>query len=253
LLQSAAHASDWLNCFPVEVDLPFSSQMWQYLLRWRLGLPLVEAALPPGCKCPKCFQLLDPDGDHFLSCAALGTYQRHNAIRDNLVALYREGGYDVEVEVSLPNSSDRQDVFVHALENGVPTAIDVSAVHALQLSSNLAEACNGTAMAVTIQRKLQQYQAPCKAAGWNFRTAIAETTGAWSKDTHTLLHRLSLRMGMRNGTAAEVESQRLWHRLSLALVFGVAQQLSRGTEVLQRVRELDTALSTISSPAGTQP
>ena len=94
LLFAGTRASDWLNCTPT--DTTFTSAQWQTMMRWRLGLPLLDVTLPVDAKCPKCYLPVDLCGDHFLSCSALGTYRRHNGVRDVLADLFQGAEYDFE-------------------------------------------------------------------------------------------------------------------------------------------------------------
>lgn len=238
-LTAVPHAGDWLNCPPSDTETLFSSQQWQYLLKWRLGLPLADVVLPVDAKCPKCFKSLDIYGDHILGCTALGIYQRHNEVRDTLANLYRGAGYEVETEVCLPQSDDRPaDVFIHALEDGTAAAVDVSIVHPLQASSSMAEVASGTTMAAAVQKKQNMYKDRCRAVGWEFHAVVGETTGAWSKETHALLFKLTARMSMQGGASATAGVGLAWYKMASALSHGVAKQLSRGVDAITQVAAL---------------
>ena len=78
-LLASSHGSEWLQITPnYLLGTCFPSAQWQLLLRWRTG-----TLLAPGVgQCPGCRGCLDPLGDHALSCAALGSYRRHNFLRD---------------------------------------------------------------------------------------------------------------------------------------------------------------------------
>ena len=120
----------------------FSSHAWQLCLRSRLGLqlgePIESGAIPrlcPGCQVP-----MDNMGDHALCCPKLGTYARHNDLRNQFTTLCMEIGLRVEMEVSPPGTSSRPaDVLLHGLDTSTPLAVDFSVVHPLQMSQNLAE------------------------------------------------------------------------------------------------------------------
>ena len=230
--------------------MPFSSPQWQSLLRWRLGVSLLDIPLPVGTKCPKCFSPLEPYGDHFLSCTALGTYQRHNAVRDAVAELYQQAGFDVEREVALPTSEDRPaDVFVHGLLAGTSAAVDVSVTHPLHSSCNLAEACNGTALAAVVDRKKRMYQDRCTLAGWHFYAIVAETTGAWSKDAHHLMYQLTSKLSMQKGAPACDVGTQAWYKLSSALALGISRQLASGIHACQQLLDQSEVLRGRSSAA----
>ena len=85
----------------------FSSQAWQLCLRSRLGLQLGEPTENGGVPklCPGYQVPMDNRGDHALCCSKLGTYARHNNLRNRFATLCSEIGLRVELEVSPPGTS----------------------------------------------------------------------------------------------------------------------------------------------------
>ena len=108
-------------------------------------------------------------GDHYLCCAKLGTYARHNDLRNQFAALCSEVGLRAELEVSPPGTLSRPaDVLLHGLGSDSPLAVDFSVVHPMQLYNDLAEVHPGKLAKAAEKRKTREQFAVCNKAGWGF-------------------------------------------------------------------------------------
>ena len=85
--------------------------------------------LGPNHVCQGCQQLLDPSGDHAVSCTSSGLCARHTRLRDALPAECTLAGLPSEGETQIPYSNIRPaDTLVHPPYHPSSTAVDVSAV-----------------------------------------------------------------------------------------------------------------------------
>jgi hypothetical protein len=135
-LQSGAHSGAWLVSLPLAQHCisAFSPSEWRVLLRFRCGVPLV-----PRARCGGCDTVMDPFGDHALSCASCGRYARHNRLRQAVAFEYQQAGQAYRVEVGLPGLLSRPaDILAVEPEEASPSAVDVSVVHPLRPSAALA-------------------------------------------------------------------------------------------------------------------
>ena len=93
-------------------------------------------------------------GEYAFCCSKLGTYARHNDLRNQFAILCSEIGLIVELEVSPPGTSSQPaDVLLHGLDSSAPLAVDFSVVHPLT----------------------RQQFVMCHKAGWEFCPFIVET------------------------------------------------------------------------------
>ena len=136
-LFSAPHSGAWLTALPnSSCGTLFSPRHFQLLLKWRLGLPLMPLPLT---RCAACGNPSDCFGDHALCCASLGIYTRHNLVRDCIADLALSCGLVARVE-QRPESSPLRlaDVLIDRFLDGHSAALDVSVVHPLHPTCNLA-------------------------------------------------------------------------------------------------------------------
>ena len=78
---------------------------------------------------------MDRFGDHTLSCAAAGRYQRHNRLRNCLFRLGEEAGWSPQLEVQAPGTHSRPtDVLFHS-PGHKPLSVGVTVVHPLRPSN----------------------------------------------------------------------------------------------------------------------
>ena len=223
-LQSGAHSGAWVTCLPVErySISGFSPSEWRVLLRFRCGIPIMPLA-----RCGGCSTLLDPFGDHALSCAACG---RHNRLRQALAFEYEQAGLPCRIEVHLPGLlSRRADILAVEPEEVSPAASDVSVVHPLRPSAApaaSAEVSPGAAAAAREADKLAFAGGACAAAGWRLVPICAETTGAWGPSAKRAIRRL-IRLQGGLGEPLAALAPVVWRRLAVAVAKGVAQCLLR--------------------------
>ena len=101
-LNATPFSSQWL-VEPLASNLSslneLSSSEWQDLLRYRLGLPLMQDSV-----CRACSGHSDSLGDHALSCASCGRYARHNALQEVLADELRKAGFTVTTEDQVPHT-----------------------------------------------------------------------------------------------------------------------------------------------------
>ena len=151
-LQCAPNAGLWLTARPGTGGGPdFAAEEWQALLRFRVG-----ADISLTNTCAGCHSAMDSLGDHAACCSATGLYKRHNRVRNCLLLLGREAGWNPElevtgwnpeVEVSLPAPDPGggrahprpADVLFRTAESR-PLAVDVTVVHPLRPSKKIAVA-----------------------------------------------------------------------------------------------------------------
>ena len=70
----------WMTAPPVlALGLKFGSREYRLLLRWRLGVPLLNED-SSGVKCPQCGCSVDIYRDHAVSCGRNGPCLRHRAL-----------------------------------------------------------------------------------------------------------------------------------------------------------------------------
>ena len=76
-------------------------------------------------------------------------------------------GLRAELEVNPPGTLSRPaDVLLHGLGSDSPLAVDLSVVHPLQLSNDLAEVHPGKLAKAAEKRKTREQFAVCNKAGW---------------------------------------------------------------------------------------
>ena len=127
----------------------------------------------------------------------------------------------------IPDSRIRPaDILVHPPDHPSPTAVDVSVVHPLQLSSPSAEEAPGAFAAAREQEKALHH-ASCAAAGWSFTPVAVEVTGAWGPSAQKFVRMLISRQSMRTGAACGTTAAAVWGRLGAVVAKGVATMLTR--------------------------
>ena len=127
--QTQAHAGAWLQALPsgqMRTEIP--GPEYRALLKWWLGMPIVEG---DAGKCMKCGNDQDNLGDHSVCCTKNHIYRRHNNVRDSVAALVRSAGLSCVVEQHFPDGSNRRpgDVCVPRWSADGPLYLDVSCRH----------------------------------------------------------------------------------------------------------------------------
>jgi hypothetical protein len=223
-LSSGAHAGSWLlSPQPTHPPVKWASSEWQTLLCWRVGVPL---GLPS--KCAACGSSQDAMGDHALCCSSMGTYTRHNFLRDALATELCSLGFPNRTEVCLPGSTlVPADIFIPHLAEDSPTAVDVSVVHPLLPSTSQATVTAGMSAEARAEAKVKSYGEVCRLRSWAYVAVVAETTGSWNQAAQRFIRRISRAHALRSGVDQKTTSAVLWLVLSRAVARAVARQLVR--------------------------
>ena len=149
---------------------------------------------------------MDSSGDHAVFCAATGLAKRHNRIRDCLLLLGRDAGWNPELEVSLTTSDPGGgtlhprpvDVLFRTAESR-PLAVDVTVVQPLRPCNNIV-AVDNCAAAANAENAKSVAQAPgCHRAGSGFIPFALETTGGFGPKATTLFKRICRTASIRSG------------------------------------------------------
>jgi len=219
-LFSGVHSANWLTCTP-RPGIKFTAPQWQSLLRWRLSVPIGFSTL-----CPGCHQSMDRLGDHALSCHALGIYARHNALRDWFHQQFEKVGYRCIKEVPVDSTLQRPaDLLVENFSASGDLAVDVSVVHPLRFSLRPAMETSGRLAHERQEQKNIQYKQLCNSQGWDFTTAVAETTGAWAPQGQQLINKLARLSSMQSGSDIKTTTSSLWLMASACIAHTVSCQL----------------------------
>ena len=229
-LSTGTRAGLWLSTpTPSHPSGKWASGEWQMLLLWRLGSTL---GLPPTCVA--CGACQDIYGDHALCCTSMGTYKRHNHIRDTLALQASAIGLQCRTEVELRGTGlVPADVFIPAMSD-VPTAVDVSVVHPLQPSHHAQAAITtGAAAEARADGKVGMYAEKCRLRSWEYWAVVAETTGAWNQAGQRFMRRLARARALRLGELLTDALTAVWISVCRALAHAVARQLVRARQPIR--------------------
>ena len=131
--QEGPFANGWLQVIPSDGnDTLLSSSDFSLLTRWWLGKGILPQTgqLPA---CPLCSSgVVDPFGDHLVSCAKNGIGARHNLVRDTLFHLCAQADIPVSRERSCEEGSRDADLLLHGWCKGRDAAWDVTIIHPCQ-------------------------------------------------------------------------------------------------------------------------
>ena len=207
----------------------FAAEEWQLLLIFRVIAPVGQYLT-----CAGCHTAIDDAGEHAVCCAATGLAKRHNRVRRTLLHLGREAGWNPELEVSLPapdppGGSVRPipaDVVFRTAESK-PLAIDVTVVHPLRPSRNIAAGDNTTAAAQAELAKSANQTCLCASAGWSFIPFGMETTGGLGPKASSVFKHMCRNISMRSGEPIADVLGRTSASLTVALAKGRAETLCR--------------------------
>ena len=171
---------------------------------------------------------MDPLGDHALSCHSLGTYGRHNDLRNKFAALCQDAGLKVQIEAG-PEGSTRRvgDMVDHGLFE-VPVAVDFVLPHALHPSCDLASVRAGKLAALSNRRKRRDNGPDCARAGWRCMPFAAETFGAWGAGARFLVQRLVRHFSQTQDCSLREAGLQCHGSLGAAVLKAVCRQLERG-------------------------
>jgi len=121
----------WLTPVPCpELGLTFCPPEFQYLLKRRLGLPLIQSPLPIHI-CTKCWDTMDVFGDHAVTCRKNHLHMRHQLVADALAKVLVSAWYRIDMEVAICGKERPADILIHHIDGRKPVAVDITVVHPL--------------------------------------------------------------------------------------------------------------------------
>jgi hypothetical protein len=162
----------------------------------------------------------------------MGTYRRHNTVRDAFVDLATTAGLQCRTSVGLPGTNlVPGDIFLPALSD-VPSAVDVSVVHPLHPSrSTQAAVTTGAAAEARAEEKVALNGGLCEERHWDLWAVVAETTGAWCQSGQRFVRLLARKRALRTGETYRDVLGDTWVAVAHALARAVARQLVRARQV----------------------
>ena len=219
-----SHAGDWLTALPSpSLGLLLKPPEFVAAMRYRLGHHIFSSDGP----CPACRQPSDRLGDHAMNCAWQGErIARHNWLRDELfnTAVAASLGPTREGRALLPGEGGKPaDVFLPHWAQGKDAALDVTVVNPLQGAMvHQAAAVPGHALQAAHKRKLDKSWEPCHRQGITFLPIAVESLGAWHPLAVKEVKKLASAKARHTGEEESVEVNRLFQKLSVALMRGNA-------------------------------
>ena len=240
--QSGELANAWLQASGAQSGL--SDTDFRSLCRFWLGLPLLPGSSSPSPpRCPHCPELLDPFGDHLLSCKSNGIASRHNILRDAFAAVLTSAGIQHAREVMIPLGLGRNspfarerpaDLLLTGWDRGRDLAVDLTVTHPacpslFPLACEKARRHLGQAESAKVTKQGQQ----CCNAGWAFHPAAFSPWGGMGPGAKSLVFEISKRAcADLHGWPRSQRLREIRGALSLALARGVAAQLSSRLKVI---------------------
>ena len=185
-------------------------------------------------------------GDHALNCAAMGSYSRHNALREALFAVATDCGISCRREAAIPDEEGAlrpADILLEPFVDGVVTAVDVSVVNPLHPPFSQAMAQPGLAAETRQLQKVALYKSACAEANWSFVPVVVETTGAWGVVGQKLVGKLVRLLSQHRGINIQASSREVWDRLATVVARHVASQLSRAFPLAHPTPEVEGSAS----------
>ena len=223
-----SHCGDWLNVVPNPgLSLLLQPAEFVVALRYRLGLPVFGDNGP----CPACGRPSDNLGDHALNCAWQGErIARHNHLRDILhdTAVAAALAPTKEGRFLLPGQEGKPaDILIPHWTGGKDTALDVTVINPLQSAEVRGAATTpGHALNTAHKRKLDKSWEACQRQGIEFIPIAVESFGAWHPSAVAEVSKLGSALARQNGDDEGVTIQRLFQKLSVALMRGNAALLN---------------------------
>jgi hypothetical protein len=224
LSSALPHAGDWLNVVPSSaLGLHLLDQEFRPCLQYWLGLPIFAE----GVRCPVCWSVADPFGDHHVGCGGNGDrIHRHNSIRDAIFSAAQTAALAPRKEFPslVPCSQSRPaDIFLPNWERDRPAALDVSVISTLQrLTLSGAASVQGHALRVGEERKMALHAASCRAVGVSFVPLLVESLGGWSDLAAKTLSSIGRLLGQRLGIPPLETTHHLFQRCAISLWRGNA-------------------------------
>ena len=146
----------WLHAIPSKaLGLEFSPAVFRTLLKFWLGLPVVEATADGSAVCPYCEGPCDVYGDHLLCCKKVEFYSRHQAVVEFLTKYIRAAA--VENDGQIGGRLRPADLLMTRWSGEYPCAADVVVTHPLAPSLGLSSAAAAGAVRSKAARKKAKY------------------------------------------------------------------------------------------------
>jgi hypothetical protein len=147
----------WLSVIPSSyLGLAFPSDVYSFLLKYRLGLPLLPTSSPHHL-CSECNHAVDLIGDHYLTCVKSGHWARHNVVRDILGDYLVNHGLTVQKEVAIEGTERPADLLLPSWHSGRAACVDVTVVHAFSDSTYSGTGIPSSTAHVAEEAKLCKY------------------------------------------------------------------------------------------------
>jgi hypothetical protein len=218
-------ASSWLHARPIKVNnLYLNDAEFRVAILQRLGIPL----FPISSDCPNCDKSLDPFGYHALTCKRSGEkVRRHNSIRDIIHNQARNSQLNPLIEKPhlIIGSKERPaDIFIPDASNE-DYWIDVAITDPRQPAYFKKSLSNkNAAIDAYAQKKHEKYDH--HVLKWNndqinrkakFIPVIADSFGAWSKDSIDVFDLILKRAPERNEISYSIRKNFLYSKLSISI------------------------------------
>jgi len=203
-------------------------------LKFRLGIPLLEASLcpVPNSAGQACDTEMDVFGDHAICCHnGTSLLFRHNNVRDILGHSARAAGLSavvMEQKNQIEGSNEKPgDITVQQYHRGfTSSAFDVTISHPLQKRYlEVAMEEGGVAAQDAHDRKLQKSLAVCRKEGIQFVPLAWESLGGATETVHETLSRWTDMEGARGGYPTALIRRNLYSQLSCSLARHLARAL----------------------------
>jgi hypothetical protein len=214
------------------------------IVNFYLGISLPRQNPDDNAPCSKCHSVLTPDGSHAAICGK-GDYSRnnkHTVLKTALYDVLRDCNVAARLDTRLPHDESElrpADVYAPTLLDGRGVAIDVSVVS--PFPSNIigeAAARQGAAAAAMEERKVQRYDAHCRALNILYRPWVIELFGGFGTAAKRLLDSIAHRYALVHEIDPSTAATRIAMRLSIALVRYTAAMLAECHRFLPPDRDL---------------
>ena len=242
------HNSRWLSVVPYNEALELCNPAFQWLLRRRLGLPIL--ADHEHCEGRTCQSQLDRFGHHRSACTRTGRiHGRHAAAIAPWRQVLHEAGYQVRSERLLRDTHVATDVadqrrmdLVAApgarglgARRGVALFLDVTIVSVLTAAGAPRPSttnADGAALRQIIAAKRRRYADVRATSGASFLVLGCEAYGRWSEDAISLMRELvALKAreapALLRASARHAWSSRWWALVSVGVHRAIAEALIR--------------------------
>jgi hypothetical protein len=245
------HAGSWTSGFSPHFVIPPARA--RAGLRWFLGLHLT----PNDYTCSFCNKRADSTGLHAVTCQLSGAIGRgHTALKRTVYELAKTAGYEVALEVALPQDphSVPADLLVKNFNGSRALALDFTIVSPVLPSRACSQPSpdglpSSSRLDAAAALKIKKSAAACRQAGWDFLPVVADTYGAFRADGRTFLSKLirQARSKFPHIPPGQLETQ-AWQALSAAAISRAATQLAHEAEIFNYPCANTTAPEPVALP-----